>query len=321
MVEGDEMTSLKISEIIKGLELKLMAGEEGIHREVSVPALAKPGLELAGMLDFYENDRIQIIGSKEAAFFHSLDKEEQDSRVEAVFKKNAPAFIFTKNVDVPKIFIDLGNRYRIPILKSFYKTTSLFSELYDFLQAGLAERTSMHGVLMDINGVGILITGSSGIGKSEVALELIRRGYILVADDMVEIYQVEKGVLVGEAPDVLKKFLEIRGVGVVNVVYLFGVKSYREKKRISIIVELVKSYDDNKSDRLGIKTDQKRIFDTYVSYASLPITEARNTATLVEAAALDFKSKDMGYNSAEEFNRILNEQIKKNQELENEKND
>ncbi|HKL47352.1 MAG TPA: HPr(Ser) kinase/phosphatase [Candidatus Izemoplasmatales bacterium] len=314
------MTSLTISEIIQGLELKLMAGEKGVLRKVHVPALAKPGLELAGMLDFYENDRIQIIGSKEAAYFHSLYKDDRKNRVEAIFKKNAPAFIFTKNVDVPKIFLELGNHYNIPILKSFYKTTSLFSELYDFLQAGLAERTSMHGVLMDINGVGILITGSSGIGKSEVALELIRRGYILVADDMVEIHQVEKGVLVGEAPDVLKKFLEIRGVGVVNVVYLFGVKSYREKKRVSIIVELVKSYDEVKNDRLGIKTDRKRIFDTYVSYASLPITEARNTATLVEAAALDFKSKDMGYNSAEEFNRLLNEQIKKNQELEDDKN-
>ena len=314
------MASLKISKIIEGLELKLIAGQEGIHREIHEPSLAKPGLELAGMLDFYENDRIQIIGSKEAAFFHSLSKEEQRTRVQAIFEMNAPAFIFTKNVDIPKIFIELGNHYQVPILKSFYKTTSLFSELYDFLQAGLAERTSMHGVLMDINGVGILITGTSGIGKSEVALELIRRGYILVADDMVEIYQVEKGVLVGEAPDVLKKFLEIRGVGVVNVVYLFGVKSYREKKRVSIIVELVKSYDEIKGDRLGMKSDSRRIFDTYVSYAPLPITEARNTATLVEAAALDFKSKEMGYNSAEEFNRLLNEQIKKNQELEDEKN-
>ncbi len=313
------MASLKVSKIIDGLDLKLMAGEKGINKEIHIAALAKPGLELAGMLDFYENDRIQIIGSKEAAFFHSLDKDDQRQRVEAIFKKDAPALIFTKNVDVPQLFIELGNKYNIPILKSYYKTTSLFSEIYDFLQAELAERTSMHGVLMDINGVGILITGKSGIGKSEVALELIRRGYILVADDMVEIYQVEKGVLIGEAPEVLKKYLEIRGVGVVNVVYLFGVRSYREKKRISIIVELVKGFDESKADRLGINTDKRKIFDTYVAYASLPITEARNTATLVEAAALDYKSKEMGYNSAEDFNDLLNKQIKKNQELENEK--
>ncbi|MCF7924262.1 MAG: HPr(Ser) kinase/phosphatase [Candidatus Izimaplasma sp.] len=313
------MPKIKISEIIDGLELKLIAGEEGVNDYVKVPSLAKPGLELAGMMDFYENDRIQIIGSKEAAFFHSLTNKEQEERVDSIFKKQAPAFIFSKNVDVPKIFIDLGNKYKIPILKSYYKTTSLFSELYAFLQAKLAERTSMHGVLMDINGVGILITGKSGIGKSEVALELIRRGYILVADDMVDIYQVEKGVVVGEAPDVLKKFLEIRGVGVVNVVYLFGVRSFREKKRISIIVELDKWKEDSKNDRLGLKTGKRKIFDTYVSYATLPVTEARNTATLVEAAALDYKSKDMGYNSAEDFNYSLNKQIIKNRELENEK--
>ena len=311
------MPKIKISDIIEGLELKLIAGETGIENFVDVPSLAKPGLELAGMMDFYENDRIQIIGSKEAAFFHSLTKTEQNTRVESIFKKTAPAFIFSKNVDVPKIFIDLGNKYKIPILKSFYKTSSLFTELYAFLQAKLAERTSMHGVLMDINGVGILITGKSGIGKSEVALELIRRGYILVADDMVD--QVEKGVVIGEAPDVLKKFLEIRGVGVVNVVYLFGVRSFREKKRISIIVELDKWKDESENDRLGLKTGKRKIFDTYVSYATLPITEARNTATLVEAAALDYKSKDMGYNSAEDFNYSLNKEIKKNQELAHEK--
>ena len=313
------MTSVTIKEVIEGLRLELLAGHEGVSRKVFNAALVKPGIELAGMLEFYESDRIQIMGSKEAAFFHSLESEVQEERIKALFEKDAPAFIFTKNVDVPDIFIHYGDIYNIQILKSFYKTTSLVSELYSFLQAALAERTTMHGVLLDINGVGVLMTGKSGLGKSEVALELIRRGYILVADDIVEIYQVEKGILVGEAPDVLKKYLEIRGVGVVNVVYLYGIKSYREKKRISLIVELQKWDDDNQNyDRLGLKADRRKIFDTYVSYAALPITEARNAATLVEAAAFDYKSKNMGYNSAEEFNKKLNEQIKQNRENDNE---
>lgn len=313
------MTSVTIKEVIEGLRLELLAGHDGVSRKVFNPAVVKPGIELAGMMEFYENDRIQIMGSKEAAFFHSLDPEIQEERIKTLFEKDAPAFIFTKNVDVPEIFIHYGDIYNIPILKSFYKTTSLVSELYSFLQAALAERTTMHGVLLDINGVGVLMTGKSGLGKSEVALELIRRGYILVADDIVEIYQVEKGILVGEAPDVLKKYLEIRGVGVVNVVYLYGVKSYREKKRISLIVELQKWDDDNQNyDRLGLKADRRKIFDTYVSYAALPITEARNAATLVEAAAFDYKSKNLGYNSAEEFNRKLNDQIKQNRENDNE---
>ncbi|HPJ23383.1 MAG TPA: hypothetical protein PK113_00590 [Bacillota bacterium] len=198
------MASIPISEVVKGLKLEVLAGKSGVNRKVSNPSLTKPGLELAGMFDYYENDRIQIIGSKESTFFRYLDEKDQLERVEKLFQMNPPAFIFSKNVAVPEIFIECGNKYHIPVLKSSYATTSLFSELYAFLQAGLAERTSMHGVLMDINGVGVLITGKSGIGKSEVALELIRRGYILVADDMVEIYQLEKGVIIGEAPNMLK---------------------------------------------------------------------------------------------------------------------
>ncbi len=316
------LTSVTIKEVIEGLKLDIYAGQEGVSRKVFNPALVKPGIELAGMLEFYENDRIQIIGSKEAAFFHSLDPEIQEERIKSIFQKDAPAFIFTKNVDIPELFIHYGDVYNIPILKSFYKTTSLVSELYSFLQAALAERTSMHGVLMDINGVGVLMTGKSGLGKSEVALELIRRGYILVADDMVEIYQVEKGMLVGEAPDVLKKYLEIRGVGVVNVVYLYGVKSYRQKKRISLMVELQKWDEEIEDyDRLGLKSDKRKIFDTYISYAALPITEARNAATLVEAAAFDYKSKSLGYNSAVEFNENLNAQIKRNRETHQDEED
>lgn len=315
------MPTLMVKDIIEGMKLDIYAGHNGVTRKVTVAALSKPGIELAGMMDFYENDRIQVLGSKEAAFFHSLEAENQEERVKALFEKDAPAFVFSKNVDIPEIFIHYGDIYNIPILKSFYKTTSLFSELYAFLQAALAERTTMHGVLLDINGVGVLVTGKSGLGKSEVALELIRRGYILVADDTVEIYQVEKGMLVGEAPEVLKKYLEIRGLGVVNILYLFGARAYREKKRISLVVELIKWDDEVQNfDRLGLQTNQRKIFDTYISYVSLPITEARNAATLVEAAAFDFKSKMLNYNSAKEFNYQLNEKIKKNRENNNEDN-
>lgn len=310
------MASIEIKDVIKGLNLEIFAGEEGIHRKVSNPSLSKPGLELAGMFDFYEQDRIQVIGSKESTFFKNLSEEDQDCRVNKLFEKDPPAFIFSKNVIIPEIFIKYGTKYNIPVLKSSYTTSSLFSELYDFLQTKLAERISMHGVLMDINGVGVLITGKSGLGKSEVALELIRRGYMLIADDLVEMYQLEKGVVIGEAPDMLKKYLEIRGVGIVNVVYLFGVKAYREDKKVSLIVELEKWDRELQFDRLGMDEENRQIFDTNISYVQIPITEARNTATLIEAAAYDFKSKQLGYNSASEFNNLLNTQIKKNKDKE-----
>jgi HPr kinase/phosphorylase len=303
---------LTVRHIVDGLKLEVLAGSDGLEREVTNPNLTKPGLELAGMFDFYEYNRIQIMGSKEGAFFHTLKPEDQTSRVRKLFEKEPPAFIFSKNVVVPELFLRFGNEFRIPVLKSAYQTTSLFGELFNLLQAKLAERDSLHGVLMDINGVGVIITGASGIGKSEVALELIRRGYILVADDIVEIYQKEKGVLIGEAPDLLKKYLEIRGIGIVNVVYMFGVRAYRESKKISLIVNLEKWDDQKTFDRLGLKEDKKTIFETDVVYMSLPITEARNTATLVEAAAFDFKARQTGYHSAEDFSGSLNAKIQEN---------
>lgn len=313
MKPGENMPKkLTVSEIVKGLHLEVLAGEAGLDHEVVNPNLTKPGLELAGLFDFYEHNRIQIMGSKEGTFFHSLGADEQYVRSRRLFEEQPPAFIFSVNVPVPDLFLKWGDEFKIPVLKSPFQTTSLFGELFTFLQSRLAERTSLHGVLMDINGVGVVITGASGIGKSEVALELIRRGYMLVADDMIEIYQREKGVLIGSAPELLKKYLEIRGIGIVNVVYMFGARAYRENKKISLIVRL-ETWDDNKVfDRLGLKEETMRIFDTDVVSMSLPITEARNTATLVEAATFDFKSRQAGYRSAEEFSGSLNQMIETN---------
>lgn len=304
--------TIYVSDIIEKLDLDVLAGEEGIGKEIKNPNLTKPGLELAGMFEFYEYDRVQILGSKEGTFFHWLEEKDQRIRVRMMFEKKPPAFVFSKNVTVPDIFLELGDSFGIPVLKSSYRTTSLFSELFSILQSRLAERTSMHGVLMDINGVGVLITGDSGLGKSEVALELVRRGYILVADDTVEVYQKEKGFLIGEAPDVLKKYLEIRGIGIVNVVYLFGVRAYRENKRISLIVELCRWDEVDQFDRLGIEQHSQTIFDTDITKLELPITEARNTATLVEAAAFDYKSKSMDLHSGKIFNKELAAKIKEN---------
>ncbi|MFH0993215.1 MAG: HPr(Ser) kinase/phosphatase [bacterium] len=303
---------LTVRQVAIGLKLEILAGAQGLDRTVTDPSLAKPGLELAGLFDFYEHDRIQVIGSKEGTFFHWLNENDQLIRVRMLFEKQPPAFVFSKNVQVPVLFLQLGDEFGIPVLKSAYKTSSLFSELFTFLQARLAERMAIHGVLLDINGVGVVIVGDSGVGKSEVALELVRRGYMLVADDIVEVYQKEKGIIIGEAPALLKKYLEIRGIGIVNVVNLFGVRAYRETKRISLFVNLVKWDKFSDFDRLGLKEDSRSVFDTEVTTVSIPITEARNTATLVEAAAYDFKAKQLGYHSAAQFATELEAKIAAN---------
>ncbi len=305
---------LTVRQVADGLKLEILAGARGLDHAVADPSLAKPGLELAGLFDFYEHDRIQVIGSKEGTFFHWLNEKDQNIRVRMLFEKRPPAFVFSKNVQVPELFLQLGDEFGIPVLKSAYKTSSLFSELFTFLQARLAERTAIHGVLLDINGVGVVIVGDSGVGKSEVALELVRRGYMLVADDIVEVYQKEKGIIIGEAPALLKKYLEIRGIGIVNVVNLFGVRAYRETKRISLFVNLVKWDKFSDFDRLGLKEDARIVFDTEVTTVSIPITEARNTATLVEAAAYDFKAKQLGYHSAKQFANELDAKIAANAE-------
>jgi HPr kinase/phosphorylase len=303
---------LTVRDVVDGLKLETLAGAEGLDRRVVNPNLSKPGLELAGLFDYYENDRIQVLGSKEGTFFRSLSETDQNIRVRMLFEKQPPAFVFSKNVAVPELFLRFGGEFGIPVLKSAYKTSSLFSELFTFLQARLAERTTLHGVLLDINGVGLVITGDSGVGKSEVALELVRRGYMLVADDIVEVYQKEKGIVIGQAPDLLKKYLEIRGIGIVNVVNLFGIRAYRENKRISMFVNLVKWDKFADFDRLGIHDDVRVVFDTPVTSVSIPITEARNTATLVEAAAYDFKAKQLGYRSAAQFAEELDAKILEN---------
>jgi HPr kinase/phosphorylase len=305
-------TILTVRDVIAGLKLDVLAGARGVDRPVANPNLSKPGLELAGMFDFYEHDRIQIVGSKEGTFFHWLNENDQNVRTRMLFEKQPPAFVFSRNVVVPDLFLRLGEEFGIPVLKSAYKTTSLFGELFNFLQARLAERQRLHGVLLDINGVGVVITGESGVGKSEVALELVRRGYMLVADDIVEVYQKEKGIVIGQAPDLLKKYLEIRGIGIVNVVNLFGIRAYRETKRVSVFVNLVKWDAFADFDRLGLKDDVRVVFDTEVTSVSIPITEARNTATLVEAAAYDFKAKQLGYHSAKQFDAELNARILEN---------
>lgn len=287
----------------------IVAGENGIKRVFIEPQLSRPGLELAGLFDFYEQNRIQLLGSKEGTFFSWLSKEDQAIRVRMMFEKNPPAFVFSRNVDIPEIFIELGNEFNVPILKSKQRTNDLFTNTLNYLGRELSPRTSIHGTLVDINGVGVLIRGKSGIGKSEVALELVRRGHQLVADDRVDVYENSEGSVVGEAPEILRKYLEIRGIGIVNVVKLFGASAYKESKRIMIIVDLLTFEAAEDYDRLGLEDTTERIFNSDISTVQIPITAARSVPTLVEVAAMTARLKFLGTNMAQEFAAELTKNI------------
>lgn len=303
-----------IKNIIEKLDFEVLAGINGINHEVHVEMLSRPGVELGGFLDFFDKDRLVLIGSKENSFLMRQSLETQRKRIDNILKLKPPGIIFSVNVEPNEIFIELGNKYNVPILKSNKRTTPLNSELYSYLHSQLAPRTSMHGVLLDIHGMGTMITGKSGIGKSETALELIKRGHQLISDDRVDIYEVSPGVLIGNAPKILERYLEIRGIGIVDVVNMFGAGAYRADKKIRLIVELEHWNEDKVYDRLGVGDERIKIFNSEVSKITIPVLPGRNVATLVESAAMNQKLKVMGFNAAETLIEAVGRKARKEKE-------
>lgn len=290
-----------VKQLIDLANLEILGGNGGIENHITMDEITFPWMEFAGYFTYFDPNRLILIGSKELMYLTNLDTDVAYIRVEEICKQQPPAIVFSKNVDVLPFFIELGNRYNVPILKSEFRTTPLNSKLFGFLRDRLAERKSVHGVLLDINGVGTLIIGKSGIGKSETALELVKRGHQLVADDRVDIYEKEVGILIGAAPELIAQYLEVRGVGIINVIDMFGAGAYRETKKIFLVIEIEK-WDENKIyDRLGLDTQYETYFHTDVPKITIPVLPGRNTAVLIEAAAMNAKLKYLGNNAAVEL--------------------
>lgn len=289
---------ITIKELASALELKLLAGEAGLENIINEIEVRFPWLEFAGILNYFEATKINLVSSKEATYLKEIGEELSKERVEVFFKQKPSGVVFSRNVIVPEYFIELGNKYNVPVLKSELRTTSLNSKMFGYLCSKLSPKQSVHGVLLDINGMGTLIVGKSGIGKSETALELVKRGHQLIADDRVEIYEKEVGVLIGEAPEVIAQYLEVRGVGIVNVMHMFGAGAYRENKKIRLVIEL-EQWDQNKVyDRLGLNPETVTYFNTELPKIVIPILPGRNNAVLVEAAAMNQKLKYLGLDGA-----------------------
>lgn len=295
------MEYVLVSKLQSDNNLELLAGKSGLDRQITEDMISRPGLEFAGYFDYFDSKRIILVGSKEASFLHLQGEEKIKERLEKMFKLNPPCVVISRNVIINPLFYEMGNKYGVCVFRSHLRTTPCSSKLYTYLQDKLCARISVHGTLMDIHGMGTLIIGKSGIGKSETALDLIKRGHQIIADDLVEIMEKEPGNLIGSSPDILKKYMEIRGIGIVDVVSMFGAGAYRDRKNIRLVVEL-ENWDKNKYyDRLGLETEHVKYFDTEITKVTIPVLPGRNVALLVESAAMNEKLKYLGYFAAEDF--------------------
>lgn len=303
------MPKITVHNLKEKLELELISGKEGIHRPITTSDISRPGMEMAGFFTYYPAKRVQLLGRTELTFFDQLDNDVKKDRMERLCTYDTPAIIISRGLDVPEELIESSIKMGVPVLRSNLTTTGLSSILTIFLEGKLAPVTAVHGVLIDIYGIGVLITGMSGIGKSETALDLVRRGHRLVADDSVEIRQQHDGSLVGRSPELIRHLLEIRGLGIINVMTLFGAGAVRLFKRIALVINL-EIWDQKKSyDRLGLDEEAMRVFDTDIPRLTIPVRPGRNLAVIVEVAAMNFRLKLMGINAAQEFSDRLSEVI------------
>ncbi|WP_100405423.1 HPr(Ser) kinase/phosphatase [Bacillus solitudinis] len=299
------MGKITANDLLEKFQFELIAGEEGIYRPITTSDISRPGIEMAGFFTYYPAKRLQLIGRTELSFYEQLSEHEKEERMLKLCTYDTPGIILSRGLDAPKELRDAAEAHGVPLMRSNFTTTRLSSRLTNFLESQLAPMTAVHGVLVDIYGIGVLITGNSGVGKSETALDLVRRGHRLVADDSVEIRQESEDTLVGRSPDLIQHLLEIRGLGIINVMTLFGAGAVRPFKRIALCINL-ELWDQKKAyDRLGLEEEKMKILDAEITKLTVPVRPGRNLAVIIEVAAMNFRLKRLGYNAAQEFSERL----------------
>ena len=300
------MKAVKLTTLVEALNLKNITPEVDMDPiRVTVPDINRPALQLTGYFEHFASERVQIIGYVEFTYLKHLDREEKIRRFETFISKKIPCVIFTTMTEPDEDMLELGRRYHVPVLCTERTTSNFMAEIIRWLNVQLAPCISIHGVLVDVYGEGVLIMGESGIGKSEAALELIKRGHRLVSDDVVEISKVSDVTLVGSAPDITRHFIELRGIGIIDVKTLFGVEHVKNTQSIDLVIKLEEWDRDKEYDRLGLKEEYTEILGNKVVCHSLPIRPGRNLAVIVESAAVNHRQKKMGYNAAQElYNRV-----------------
>ncbi|MBE7049262.1 MAG: HPr(Ser) kinase/phosphatase [Ruminococcaceae bacterium] len=307
---GDFKFSVSLGKIVDEFKLEPVCVSENYEKiKIVTNEINRPSLQIAGFFDYFYNDRIQIMGRVEFSYLEKLSSQERYVALERLFEKHIPCVIVSHNMEVPEEMIELAQKYTTPVLRTENTTSRFMSALIAFLNVELAPRITMHGVLVEVYGEGILLLGDSGVGKSEAAIELVKRGHRLVADDAVEVKRVSDISLLGSAPDVIRHFIELRGIGIVDVKMIFGIGAVKNVEKIDFVINLELWQDKKQYDRLGLTTEYMDILGIKIPSITVPVKPGRNLAVVIEVAAMNNRQKKMGYNAAEALNNKLMSQM------------
>lgn len=307
------MTSIKISRLLEDtdydLRLQLIGGADGLEKKISSSRIQKPGLALTGFTEHLHPERVQVFGNTEISYLETLSEERQREVLTKLLLQELACIIVTKNLDLPQSLIDACNKANVALMKTPLLSSTLIQQVQSFLDEALTAASSLHGVLMDVFGVGILLLGKSGIGKSEIALDLVMRGHRLVADDIVDVTRRKPGTIYGAGNTIIKHHMEIRGLGIINIKDLFGVAAVRDRKKIELVIELVEWDPLQEYDRLGVEEQKFSVVGVEIPLSVVPVRPGRNMTTIIEVAARNHLLKLQGHHSAKEFAERLNRAI------------
>lgn len=306
----EEIYSVELSKIIDEFNLEtIYLPDLPENIQITCSRVNRPGLQLAGFYDYYEQARLQLLGLVEHRYLAQLEDAERYKRLEDFFASRPVGVIVTSSIQLGKYTDELASKYKVPLLRTALRTSDFMAAIIAYLNVQLGPRITRHGVLVEVYGEGVLILGDSGVGKSETAIELLKRGHRLIADDAVEIKRVSSMTLVGKAPEIIRHYVELRGVGIVDVRRLFGMGAVKESEKIDLVVNLEPWQDGKMYDRLGLDEQTTDILGIKVPSIVLPVSHGRNISVVIEVAAMNNRQKRMGYNTAQEFNKRLMESM------------
>ena len=308
-----ETYKILLSEIVKDENFEVVVKPDNYEQiAITTPEVNRPGLALAGFYDLFESSRIQLMGRAEHSYLQSLSEEARDDALRRLVEAKPVAILYTSGLPIDNTLLECAKKCAVPVLRTSVKTSPIMASLISMLNTSLAPRITRHGGLVEVYGEGLLLLGDSGVGKSETAIELIKRGHRLIADDAVEIKRVSDKTLVGSAPEMIRHYVELRGIGIVDVRRLFGMGAVKMTERVDLVIQLENWVEGKMYDRLGMDEEFIDILGIKVPCITVPVRPGRNLAIILEIAAMNNRQKRMGYNTAEEFNKRLMQQLEAN---------